>query len=207
MARRVRRSRSGGRHARRDQLAPIVGAVGHGVRSGQRQLGRERRGDARSRLSCMVTRSLTRRRATNHLSQADFITGMVFPSGTRTVLFFGKHGMGNYCYGTGGSSGGDCFDPDDSSKGIHSYPYRSQVWAYDANDLIAVKNGQKLSARDRPARGVAARRGVQGHPGRWLRSGDTAPLHLARLRGQHEAVDQRITRSSCGGERLTLCQL
>jgi hypothetical protein len=53
--------------------------------------------------------------------------------------------MVNYCYGTGGSSGGDCFDPDDSSKGIHSYPYRSQVWAYDANDLIAVKNGQKLS--------------------------------------------------------------
>jgi len=80
-----------------------------------------------------------------YLSQADFITGMVFPAGTRSVLFFGKHGMGNYCYGTGGSTGGDCFDPDDSSKGIHSYPYRSQVWAYDANDLVAVRSGQKLS--------------------------------------------------------------
>jgi len=79
-----------------------------------------------------------------YLSQADFITGMVFPAGTRTVLFFGKHGTGNYCYGTGGTSG-DCYDPDDNSKGIHSYPYRSQVWAYDANDLIAVKNGLKQS--------------------------------------------------------------
>ncbi len=80
-----------------------------------------------------------------YLSQADFITGMAFPAGTRSVLFFGKHGLGNYCYGTGGASGGACFDPDDSSKGIHSYPYRSQVWAYDANDLVAVRNGLKLS--------------------------------------------------------------
>jgi hypothetical protein len=77
-----------------------------------------------------------------YLSQADFITGMVFPSGTRSVLFFGRHGLGNYCYGTGGTAG-DCYDPDDNSKGIHSYPYRSQVWAYDANDLAAVKAGQK----------------------------------------------------------------
>ncbi|MEK6844600.1 MAG: Ig-like domain-containing protein [Nanoarchaeota archaeon] len=76
-------------------------------------------------------------------SQADVISGMAFPSGTNTVLYFGKHGMGNYCYGTGGSSGGDCFDPDDSSKGIHTYPYRSQIWAYDANELLAVKNGTK----------------------------------------------------------------
>jgi YD repeat-containing protein len=80
-----------------------------------------------------------------YLSQADFITGMVFPTGTRSVLFFGKHGLGDYCYGTGGASGGACYDPDDSSKGIHSYPYRSQVWAYDANDLIAVKSGVKQS--------------------------------------------------------------
>ena len=85
-----------------------------------------------------------------YLSQADFITGMAFPAGTRSVLFFGKHGLGNYCYGTGGSSGGDCHDPDDSSKGIHAYPYRSQVWAYDANDLIAVKNGQLQPYQVRP---------------------------------------------------------
>ena len=65
---------------------------------------------------------------------------MAFIAGTRSVLFFGTHGLGNYCYGTGGTSG-DCYDPDNSYKGPHSYPYRSQVWAYDASDLLAVKNG------------------------------------------------------------------
>ena len=84
-----------------------------------------------------------------YLSQADFITGMVFPAGTRSVLFFGRHGLGSYCYGTGGTAG-DCYDPDDGSKGIHSYPYRSQVWAYDANDLVAVKAGQKQSYQVMP---------------------------------------------------------
>src|SRR2546423_14916678 len=74
---------------------------------------------------------------------------MVFPSGTRSVLFFGPHGLGSYCYGTGGTAG-DCYDPDDGPKGIHSYPYRSQVWAYDANDLVAVKAGQKQSYQVMP---------------------------------------------------------
>jgi hypothetical protein len=74
------------------------------------------------------------------------ITGVVFVQGTRTVLFFGKHGLGNYCYG-----GGDqCNDPDDPSKGTHSYPYEAHVWAYDANDLLTVKNGQKQSWEIRP---------------------------------------------------------
>lgn len=76
-------------------------------------------------------------------SQTDLVTGVIFPSGTRSVLFFGKHGMGAYCYGTGGRNGGDCYDPDDGSKGVHAYPYRSQIWAYDANDLLSVKSGAK----------------------------------------------------------------
>ena len=79
-------------------------------------------------------------------SQATVITGMVFPTGTRTVLYFGKHGLGAYCYGTGA----ECHDPADNSKGTHAYPYESHVWAYDANDLVAVKNGQKQSWEVRP---------------------------------------------------------
>lgn len=67
------------------------------------------------------------------------IRGVVFPNGTRSVLFFGRHGVGPYCYGTGP----DCNDPADESKGTHAYPYKYQVWAYDANDLLAVKNGSK----------------------------------------------------------------
>lgn len=67
------------------------------------------------------------------------IRGIVFPVGTRSVLFFGRHGVGTYCYGTGT----ECNDPADDSKGTHAYPYKYQVWAYDANDLLAVKNGTK----------------------------------------------------------------
>ena len=50
-----------------------------------------------------------------------------------------KQGTGTFCYGEGAT----CNDPTDSSKGNHAYPYQYQVWAYDANDLAAVKAGSK----------------------------------------------------------------
>ncbi len=82
------------------------------------------------------------------------IGGLVAIEGTRTVLYFGRNGTGPFCYGEGtsnasqaGQSTGDgtvyCYDPTDSSKGQHAYPYTSQVWAYDLNDLVAARNGQK----------------------------------------------------------------
>ncbi len=67
------------------------------------------------------------------------ITGIVFPSGTSSVLFFGETGVGNYCYGESAA----CGDRATDYKGEHAYPYRSYVWAYDANDLAAVKAGSK----------------------------------------------------------------
>jgi hypothetical protein len=67
------------------------------------------------------------------------IKGGVWPSGTRSILYFGRQGTGPFCYG-----GGDtCGDPTDSSKGTHAYPYQYEVWAYDANDLVAVRQGLK----------------------------------------------------------------
>src|SRR5205085_1804721 len=60
--------------------------------------------------------------------------GVVMPAGTRSVLFFGRQGLGTFCYG----SGDECHDPTDSSKGTHAYPYAYYVWAYDALDLAAV---------------------------------------------------------------------
>jgi hypothetical protein len=74
------------------------------------------------------------------------ISGVIFPNGTRSVLFFGRHGTGTYCYGDGAA----CGDPADDSKGTHAYPYRYQVWAYDANDLAAVKNGTKQQYEPQP---------------------------------------------------------
>ncbi len=67
------------------------------------------------------------------------INGVVFPEGTRSVLFFGGQGIGPFCYGTGAQ----CADPTEASKGTHSYPYVYKVWAYDALDLLDVKNGVK----------------------------------------------------------------
>ena len=86
--------------------------------------------------------------------QSDVIAGVAFPPGTRSVLFFGRHGTGAYCYGPGTSNpslagqpsgeGDDwCYDPAQSSKGTHAYPYRHQVWAYDANDLLEVRSGTR----------------------------------------------------------------
>ena len=95
--------------------------------------------------------------ATIYYSGADTVTGVVFPEGTASVLFFGRHGT-TYCYGPGTGDAskagkpatdiGDtadswCYDADDASKGNHGYPYVPQVWAYNASDLAAVHAGKK----------------------------------------------------------------
>ena len=67
------------------------------------------------------------------------IKGVVFPKDSRSLLFFGIHGTGTFCYG----EASECNDPVKSSKGNHAYPYVNQVWAYDALDLLKVKNGEK----------------------------------------------------------------
>ncbi len=67
------------------------------------------------------------------------VAGVVFPQGTRSVLFLGSHGIGPYCYGEGDA----CGDSASPYKGTHAYPYVYQIWAYDANDLLDVKNGSR----------------------------------------------------------------
>ncbi len=63
------------------------------------------------------------------------MAGLVLPNSTRSLLFFGVHGQGDFCYGTGA----ECGDPADESKGTHGYPYAYQIWAYDMNELLRVK--------------------------------------------------------------------
>lgn len=86
-------------------------------------------------------------------SGADQAGGIAFPAGTRSLLFVGRHAT-TFCYGPGtndpslaGTSDGQgnlfCYDPTQTSKGTHGYPYIHQVWAYDANDLLEVKKGNK----------------------------------------------------------------
>jgi hypothetical protein len=70
------------------------------------------------------------------------VRGLVFPEGTRSLLFFGRQGVGAFCYGIGGTgAGAECEDPVDESHGTHAYPYQYQVWAYDALELRAVARG------------------------------------------------------------------
>ena len=82
------------------------------------------------------------------------IQALTVIAGSRTMLYLGSNGMGPHCYGNGsankalhGTKGTDgatvCYDPTNNSKGSHAYPYRSQIWAYDLNDLAAVKAGKK----------------------------------------------------------------
>ena len=89
------------------------------------------------------------------------IRGVVFPAGSRSVLFFGTQGIGKFCYGEGtdkrslnGKPTPDgtiyCYDPDDSSKGTHAYPYKAEVWAYDAAGLAAVRAGRKRPWQVKP---------------------------------------------------------
>ena len=66
----------------------------------------------------------------------------MFPEGTDSVIFFGSHGTGPFWYGINGDYPG-LNDPARQAKGTHAYPYVYQAWAYDANDLLAVKNGTK----------------------------------------------------------------
>lgn len=71
------------------------------------------------------------------------LNGLVFPVGSDSLLFFGRHGLGmsgdgDACYGSGtsdidlhgtpdGSGNIYCYDPADSSKGTHGYPYISSM--------------------------------------------------------------------------------
>jgi hypothetical protein len=73
-------------------------------------------------------------------NSSSVVTGVVFPEGSSSVLFFGTQGLGPACYGIGGV---DCVDPEGSAKGVHGYPYVYYVWAYDAHDLAAVHAGTK----------------------------------------------------------------
>lgn len=82
------------------------------------------------------------------------MAGVAVIGGTRTVLFAGRNGTGPFCYGDGTAdeskarehnSGSErlCLDPVSADKGPHAYPYRLQFWAYDINDLAAVRSGKK----------------------------------------------------------------
>lgn len=74
------------------------------------------------------------------------VRGVVLPEATASVLFFGDQGTGRFCYGDGQT----CNDPERTDQGNHAYPYRAQVWAYNAHDLAAVRAGRRRPWDVRP---------------------------------------------------------
>ncbi len=93
----------------------------------------------------------------DHLVHLDYnqtysTDGVVIPSGWRTLLCIGSIGTGSCAYGTGTpdidldgtpTGLGDLYvyDPVNFAHGGHAYPYKTQIKAYDVNDLAAVANG------------------------------------------------------------------
>ncbi len=82
--------------------------------------------------------------------------GIVLMPKWRTALIFGRTGTGVPGYGEGTANpalvgtpppddptGTYIYDPTNSSKGTHAYPYTYYVWAYDLNDFVSVKAGTK----------------------------------------------------------------
>ena len=89
------------------------------------------------------------------------IRGAAFPTGSRSIMFFGTQGIGRFCYGEGTTDRSLafkptpdgtiwCYDPADSSKGTHAYPYVPEVWAYDAAALAQVRGGRRRPWQVRP---------------------------------------------------------
>lgn len=86
------------------------------------------------------------------------IGGCVWIDDSRTIACFGRQGTGPWCYGFGTPDPklaftivppqftNDpnliyCWDPFNSDKGQHGYPYELRVWLYDGLDLLQVKRG------------------------------------------------------------------
>ena len=134
------------------------------------------------------------------------IQGIVFPRGSRSVLFFGRRGTGDFCYGEGKSDPAldnthcdpaypevlCCYDPVDSSKGGHAYPYVYQVIAYDALDLVSVKMGEKQMWEILPY-------------GVWELNFPFADDNARILGAAYDPSTQRIYLSEDGGDKPGCC--
>lgn len=102
-----------------------------------------------------------------YYTAATQISGVSFPTGSKTVLYTGRQGTGPMCYGTGTnvleedgrtaestpntcmgstliSPNKCCYDPANLDHGSHAYPYVYYAWAYDATDLARVKAGGRI---------------------------------------------------------------
>jgi hypothetical protein len=72
---------------------------------------------------------------------SSMIRGRAIIPGTRSLLFFGKHGLGEFWYGGDVSPTGKISATPGSGNGYQSEAYEARVWSYDLLDLKKVKEG------------------------------------------------------------------
>jgi len=79
------------------------------------------------------------------------VRGRALVAGTKSILFFGFDGQNplEYWYGDNPSPTG-VFDPVGTGRGPHNTMYTYKTWAFNVNDLVAVKNGTKLVHEVKP---------------------------------------------------------
>jgi hypothetical protein len=75
-----------------------------------------------------------------------YYAGVCIPHGTNSILFFGRTGNSFARYNNSQSQ----YDPQYPVTGPRAYPYYYRCWAYDLNDLAAVKAGTKTSYEVNP---------------------------------------------------------
>ena len=68
---------------------------------------------------------------------------LFWPQRPGPVLLRQRHADPSLAIAPDPEGGAYCYDPTNSYKGPHAYPYRYQIWAYDLNDFAAVKAGTK----------------------------------------------------------------
>ncbi len=88
--------------------------------------------------------------------------GHVIPNGTKSLLYIGTGGDGEYVYSPGAfgfiGEGPLIYDTGVNSAGPHTFPWTTRVWCYNLDELVSVKNGT------RPGGGFASWDGAYDAP-------------------------------------------
>jgi hypothetical protein len=80
-------------------------------------------------------------------SNASGPCGHIIPNGTKSLLYIGTGGDGEWVYSNGAfkftGEGPLIYDTGTSYSGPHTFPWTTRVWCYNLDDLVAVKNGTR----------------------------------------------------------------
>jgi len=84
-------------------------------------------------------------------SAATGMVGHFIPNGTKSLMFVGSSGDGDYTYSPGAfgfgytnaGTGPLVYDTGEDSAGPHTWPWSTRVICYDLDELVSVKNGTR----------------------------------------------------------------